>query len=180
MPAPLPRRIRLLVHVTTAPWLVFTFAVYAIILLGGFVHSLGIDNSFTLQHYVTAFGIEWTEHGILWAGRAWPSFLTTLQLAALAAPPTAAIGLLTAYLLNRQRFIGQTAFEFMTMLSFAIPGTVIGVSYILAFNVPPIEMTGTAFILIMCFVFRNMPVAVRAGMASMAQIDRSLDEAAHT
>ena len=29
------------------------------------------------------------------------------------------------------------------MLSFAIPGTVIGVSYILAFNVPPIELTGT-------------------------------------
>ena len=28
------------------------------------------------------------------------------------------------------------------MLSFAIPGTVIGVAYILAFNVPPVELTG--------------------------------------
>ena len=66
------------------------------------------------------------------------------------------------------------------MLSFAIPGTVIGVSYILAFNVPPIEITGTALILIVCNVFRNMPVGVRAGMASMAQIDKSLDEASTT
>ncbi len=49
----------------------------------------------------------------------------------------------------------------MLMLSFAIPGTVIGVSYVLAFNLPPIEMTGTALlILVICFVFRNMPVGV--------------------
>ena len=68
----------------------------------------------------------------------------------------------------------------VTMLSFAIPGTVIGVSYILAFNVPPVELTGTGIILIICFVFRNMPVGVRAGMASMSQIDRSLDEASLT
>jgi iron(III) transport system permease protein len=95
---------------------------------------------------------------------------------AAAAPLTAAIGLLTAYLLNRQKFIGQSTFEFITMLSFAIPGTVIGVSYILAFNVPPIEITGTGLILIICFVFRNMPVSIRAGIAAMSQIDRSLDE----
>lgn len=175
-PVPLPFAIKTLVNVITVPWLVFTFAIYAIILLGGFVYSLGIDNSFTFQHYITAFGVEFGNNGILWTGRAWPSFLTTLQLAALAAPPTAAIGLLTAYLLNRQRFLGQTGFEFMTMLSFAIPGTVIGVSYILAFNVPPIELTGTALILIICFVFRNLPVSIRAGLATLSQIDKSLDE----
>ena len=66
------------------------------------------------------------------------------------------------------------------MLSFAVPGTVIGVAYVLAFNVPPIEITGTAMIIVLCFVFRNMPVGVRAGMAAMSQIDRSLDEASLT
>ena len=45
---------------------------------------------------------------------------------------------------------------------------------------PPIEITGTALILIVCNVFRNMPVGVRAGMAAMSQIDRSLDEASTT
>jgi iron(III) transport system permease protein len=50
------------------------------------------------------------------------------------------LGLLTAYLLSRRQFVGRRPFEFATMLNFAIPGTVVGVSYILAFNVPPIEL----------------------------------------
>ena len=66
------------------------------------------------------------------------------------------------------------------MLSFAIPGTVIGVTYVIAFNVPPIELTGTGIILVLCFIFRNMPVGVRAGVASMSQIDQSLDECSLT
>jgi iron(III) transport system permease protein len=176
VPAPLPARIRWLVYAATMPWMVFTIILYGLIFAGGFVESLGIRNTPTLRHYVTAFGIQWTDFGILWSGRAWPSFFTTMTLAAIAAPLTAAIGLLTAYLLNRQRFAGQATFEFVTMLSFAIPGTVIGVSYIIAFNVPPIELTGTGVILIICFVFRNMPVSIRAGVASMSQIDKSLDE----
>jgi iron(III) transport system permease protein len=168
--------VKRLVYVTTVPWLAFTIILYGLILAGGFVKSLGINNTPTFEHYVTAFGIEWTERGLFWSGRAWPSFFTTIELAAIAAPFTALIGLLTAYLLNRQKFFGQSAFEFMTMLSFAIPGTVIGVSYIIAFNVPPIELTGTGLILIICFVFRNMPVSIRAGIAAMSQIDKSLDE----
>jgi iron(III) transport system permease protein len=124
--------------------------------------------------------VDWGEHGIHWSGAAWNSFWTTINIAAVSAPLTASIGLLTAYLLVRQRFIGKDAFEFGTMLSFAIPGTVIGVSYILAFNVPPIELTGTGAILVLCFVFRNMPVGVRAGIAAMSQLDRSLDEASLT
>jgi hypothetical protein len=86
-----------------------------------------------------------------------------LQIALISSPLTAAVGLLTAYLLVRQNFAGKNAFEFGTMLSFAIPGTVIGVSYVIAFNVPPIELTGTGIILVLSFIFRNMPVGVRSG-----------------
>ena len=56
----------------------------------------------------------------------------------------------------------------------------IGVSYIVAFNVPPLELTGGMLILVLCFVFRNMPVGVRAGIAALAQIDKTLDEASAT
>src|SRR6185436_630377 len=80
----------------------------------------------------------------------------------------------------RHRFVGRRAFEFLTMVSFAIPGTVIGVSYIVAFNVAPLELTGGMAILVLCFVFRNMPVGVRAGVAALAQIDKTLDEASST
>jgi len=54
---------------------------------------------------------------------------------------------------------------------------VLGVSYILAFDVPPVELTGTGLIIVLCFVFRNLPVGVRAGTAAFKQLDRSLDEA---
>jgi iron(III) transport system permease protein len=141
---------------------------------------MGRDYTPTLRHYATGFAVEINDGRLHFVGSAWDSFWTTIQVSAISAPLTAAVGLITAYLLTRQRFAGQRGFEFGTMLSFAIPGTVVGVSYILAFNIPPVELTGTGLILIICFVFRNMPVGVRAGIATLSQIDKSLDEASLT
>lgn len=176
----LPRRLSWLVYGTALPWAALTAVIYCMIMFGGFVRTWGHDHSFTLRHYADAFSIIPSEHGLIWSGAAWNSFWTTLEIATISAPLTAGIGLLTAYILVRQRFVGKDTFEFSTMLSFAIPGTVIGVGYILAFNVPPIEITGTGVILVVCFVFRNMPVGVRAGIAAMSQIDSELDEASLT
>lgn len=178
--APLARSHAAIVYGLTVPWLCLTLVVYSMIFYGSFVALWGQNNTLTLVHYRDAFGIAFSDAGIQWTGSAWDSFWTTLSIAAVAAPLTAAIGLLTAWLLTRQNFAGKPAFEFATMLSFAIPGTVVGVSYILAFNVPPIEITGTGIILILCFVFRNMPVGVRGGIAALKQIDKSLDEASLT
>ncbi len=175
----LPRRVALPVTTVAVAWAVFTITVYAMILFGGFVKVWGLDHSLTLEHYIRAFGIGW-EDGIRWTGVAWDSFWTTMEIALIAAPLTAAVGLLTAWLIVRQNFPGRSAFEFALMMSFAIPGTVIGISYIMAFNLPPLQMTGTAAILIACFVFRNMPVGVRGGVAAMSQLDGSLDEASLT
>jgi len=180
MHPPLPRRIAWPITVVTAVWGVFTIVVYLMIVYGSFVQLWGLDHTLTFKHYVHAFSIAYGEFGLRWEGSAWNSFWTTLQIATISAPLTAAVGLITAWLLTRQEFRGKRAFEFGTMLSFAIPGTVIGVSYIIAFNVPPIELTGTAAILVICFVFRNMPVGVRSGIASLSQIDKSLDEASLT
>ncbi|WP_415184793.1 ABC transporter permease [Phaeovulum sp.] len=176
----MPAGLAIPVYVIAALWVAFTVVIYGMILYGSVVQLWGVNNTITLKHYVTAFRVSLDDSGIRWTGSAWGSFFTTLVISTLAAPLTAAIGLITAYLLTRQRFAGKRAFEFGTMLSFAIPGTVIGVSYILAFNVPPIEITGTGLILIVSFVFRNMPVGVRAGIASMSQLDKSLDESSLT
>ncbi len=176
----MPKRVRWPVYGICAFWLTLTVVIYLMIIFGSFVHTWGLDHSFTFRHYITSFAIDYGEHGIQWTGSAWNSFWTTVTIAAISAPLTASIGLLTAYLLARQKFAGKDVFEFGTMMSFAIPGTVIGVSYILAFNIPPIELTGTGAILVLCFIFRNMPVGVRAGIAAMTQIDKSLDEASLT
>ncbi|EJK83629.1 iron ABC transporter permease [Rhizobium sp. AP16] len=177
----LPRGLSIAVHAIVIPWMLFTVIVYTMILFGGFVRTWGLDNSLTIQHYVKAFSIGWRDDGgIAWTGVAWNSFWTTMEIALISAPLTAAVGLLTAYLIVRQKFVGRNLFEFALMMSFAIPGTVIGISYIMAFNLPPLEMTGTALILVACFVFRNMPVGVRGGVAAMSQLDKSLDEASLT
>jgi iron(III) transport system permease protein len=177
VPMALPANVRRLVQAIALPWLAFTLVVYLFAFAGGFVQTWGRDYTPTFAHFRTAFALEWGAFGVVWAGTAWNSFFTTIKLAALAAPPTAALGLLIAWLLARTRFRGQGLFEFSALLAFAIPGTVLGVSYILAFNVPPFELTGTALIIVLCFVFRNLPVGVRAGTAAFQQIDKSLDEA---
>jgi len=180
LPAQLPRRVLLPCYTLVAIWGSFTLVVYGMIVYGSFVEVWGLNHTLTFKHYITSFGVTLSESGIQWRGSAWDSFWTTLKIAATAAPLTAGIGLVTAYLLVRQQFSGKHAFEFGTMLSFAIPGTVIGVAYILAFNVPPFELTGTGVILVLSFIFRNMPVGIRAGIASMSQLDKSLDEASLT
>jgi iron(III) transport system permease protein len=179
-PAPLPVGVRVACFVSIVPWLLLTIAVYGTILMGGFLVSIGRDNTPTLEYFWTAFSIEKGVGGWFLSGSAWNSFIVTIEIALVAMPFTAALGIVTAWLLDRQQFPGRRAFEFLAMMSFAIPGTVIGVAYILAFNVPPVSLTGTGTIIAIAFAFRNMPVGIRAGLANLSQIDRSLDEASLT
>ena len=174
---PLPSQVRKFVHAVAFPWMAFTLVVYLFAFAGGFVQTWGRDYTLTLNHFRTTFALEWGQFGIVWVGTAWSSFFTTIKLAAISAPMTALVGLLIAWLLARTDFRGQSAFEFAALLAFAIPGTVLGVSYIMAFNVPPFELTGTSLIIVLCFMFRNLPVGVRAGTAAFKQLDKSLDEA---
>ncbi len=177
LPQPLPLGIRRLCLAVAVPWAALTVAVYALVLAGGFVRVWGRDWTPTLSHYGRAFGLGWGPGGIIWEGTAWPSLFVTLQLAGIAAPLTAGIGLLAAWLFTRQRFAGRRLLEAATLLSFAVPGTVIGVAYVRAFNVPPLELTGTGVIIVLAFISRNLPVGLRAGMAAFSQLDPSLDEA---
>ena len=177
IPMPLPDGLKRTLNSVVYPWLAFTMVVYVFAFVGGFVQTWGRDYTFTLAHFKTAFGLEWGQFGLVWSGTAWNSLFTTLKLSGLSAPLTAGIGLLIAYLISRTQFRGRDGFEFVALLAFAIPGTVLGVSYILAFNVPPVELTGTGLIIVICFLFRNLPVGVQAGTAAFKQLDKSLDEA---
>ncbi len=165
---PLPKFLEHCLLGISGVWAVLTAVLYGSVFLGGFVKLWGINNSLTLMHYkrFLSDGFE--------------SYLTTIELAAISAPLTAIMGLLIAYLVSRYQFFGKGPFEFTSMLSFAIPGTVIGIGYVMSFNTAPLMFTGTAAILIICFVFRNMPVGIRSAVAALQQIDRSLEEASIT
>jgi iron(III) transport system permease protein len=179
--AQLPRKLWLGCLGIAAAFIAFTLVCYAVILTGGFVRDIGRgDMTPSFHHFLDGFRAEWGAHGLFFSGSAWDSLFTTIEVALVSAPLTALIGLLSAYVITRHRFAGRRAFEFLTLVSFAVPGTVIGVSYIVAFNVAPLELTGGMAILVLCFVFRNMPVGVRSGVAALAQIDRTLDEASAT
>lgn len=146
-------------------WIFLIVLLYGSIAVGSVTKLWGFDYTFTLAHL----------KGL--SPQGWQVFRTTAWLAAIAAIPSTVIGFLIGYLVTRVSFPGRQALEFSSMLSFATPGTVMGIGYILAFNQGPLLLTGTELIIILAFVFRNMPVALRAGVASVLQIDRSLEEA---
>jgi iron(III) transport system permease protein len=86
-------------------------------------------------------------------------------------------GILFAWLVTRQRFPGRGTLDFTATLMYAIPGTVIGIGYIIAFNAAPYFWTGTFFIIIVAYAFRRLPVGLRTAVAAQRQIDPSLEEA---
>lgn len=166
----LPKTLEWFVIAVLIFWTVVNIVLYGSIVFGSFTRNWGVDHTLTLANYASLFG-----HGMDYG--AWPSLITTLTFALVAAPLTAMIGLLIAYIVVRQNFHGRRTLEFATMLCFAVPGTVAGVSYILAFNIPPILLSGTAAIVIISIVMRNIPVSIRAGVTGLGQLDKSLDEA---
>lgn len=170
---PLPAWVRNISTSVTLIWMFFTAILYGSILLGGFVVNWGADYTPTLAHYeeLWARGMDYG---------AWPSYITTLKFAAIGAPLTALMGLMIAYVTTRKRFVGRGIVDFSAMISFAIPGTVIGISYVLAFNTAPILINGTAIIIVISFIFKNMPVGIRSGISALSQIDKSLEEASLT
>ena len=119
----LPKRATWGAYLTALPFTALSLVVYGMILFGGFVENWGFRHNFTFQHYIDEFAVNWSsEYGLMWEGAAWNSFWTTLQISAISAPLTGGLGLLIAYILVRQQFFGKNGFEFLTMLSFAIPG----------------------------------------------------------
>ena len=133
---------------------------------GGLPKKWGADSALTLQNYVRAFAVSW--HDIR----------DSVILASISTPLTALLGVVVAYLLERRRFFARQALEAVSILNFAVPGTVVGIGYALAFSKPPIVLTGTATIVVALFAFRNMPVGMKAASSALRQIDPSLEEAA--
>ncbi len=162
---PLPRALDYGVTGVFALWVLVIVLLYGSVAVGSVTKLWGFDYTFTLANL----------KGLSPTG--WHVFRTTAWLSAIAAIPSTAVGFLIGYLVTRHSFPGKRALEFSSMLSFATPGTVMGIGYILAFNQGALLFTGTELIIILAFVFRNMPVALRAGVASILQIDRSLEEA---
>ena len=162
---PLPPSLDYAASALFVGWMVLIVALYGSVFVGSVTKLWGFDYTFTLEHIRNL------------SPTGWKVFWTSTKLSAYAAIPSMLLGFLIGYLVTRMEFPGRSGLEFSSMLSFAVPGTVMGIGYILAFNQGALLLTGTSAILILAFVFRNMPVAIRSGVAAIHQIDRSLEEA---
>ena len=138
---------------------------YALLLYASLVMAFGANHTLTLQHYRVIF----TE-GLKVIG-------DTLVIAAIAMPLGGLYGLILGYLVAKKEFPGRRAMEMVSMVNYALPGTIVGIAYLIAFNDPPIVLTGTAIIIVACYIFRYGPTGIRATIALLQQIDKSLEEA---
>lgn len=152
----------------TVSWLIMSFILilYVTIVAGCFVKNWGIDYTFTLANWGEALS------------RGWTAIRDTVTLAAIATPIAGILAMIAAMLIVRKKFPGKRLLEILIMTPYAIPGTLIGISYILAFNKPPILLVGTGAIIVINYVIRELPVGVENGIAALHQIDPAIEEAA--
>jgi iron(III) transport system permease protein len=145
------------------------FLFYGMVIWGSFQKLWGVDSTLTFHNYIEMFEV----------GKDY--IIDSLSLSTLATPITGILGMFIAFLVIRKKFMGRGVMEFVSMLTFAVPGTVVGIGYILAFNQSsalfPFVLTGTAWIITTLLIFRNMPVGIRSGIAALQQIDPSIEEA---
>jgi iron(III) transport system permease protein len=164
---PTPPAVRWALGILAGGIAIFIGVIYALIPLGSIVKFWGTDWTLSLQHYRFASTAE----------GAWPIW-NSFRLAVISGAVGTVIALVTAYVVERKRPPGARTIEFLALLPAALPGTVVGVGYILAFNVPPILLTGTIWILVTSVVFWKFPVAMMAASNTLKQIDPAIEEAA--
>ncbi len=88
------------------------------------------------------------------------------------------LAVLVAYLVIRRRNMTNSIIDVMSMLPYIIPGSVVGIALIMAFNKKPLIMTGTMIIMIIALVIRRLPYTIRSSVATLQQIPITVEEAA--
>ena len=136
---------------------------FGVILLGSFVKIVGVDNTFVMDHVLN------TQSNIA----IWNSIKVSLGAGIVGA----IVAILLSYVIMRGRFPGRQFMEMVALSGFALPGTVIGIGYIMAFNRPPFLLTGGILIIILNCVFRFLAVGVEAGISKLHQISIEIEEA---
>ena len=87
------------------------------------------------------------------------------------------VGILVSYILVRKKGKVATLIDALIMFPYVIPGSVLGIGLIIAFNRKPIILVGTAAIMIISYVIRKLPYTVRSGSAFLYQMDPFIEEA---
>jgi iron(III) transport system permease protein len=150
----------------------FVIILYGTVIFCSFWVNLA-DYSFTWDNWKTVF----SKDGL-------GSLGATMETSLIAAPITALLSMIIAYLVVKKKVPGRGLIEFLSMLAMAVPGTILGVGFIRGF-VQGFFHTGwmqglyhSVWIIIIVFIVRSLPIGTRSATASLRQIDKSIEESA--
>lgn len=118
----------------------FVILLYATIVYGSFSYSWGVDFSPTLRHWnmILTRGVE--------------AIMDTTFLSAMATPFAAILGMVIAWLVVRKNFSGKEALDFSSNLGGAIPGTILGIGFVMAFNKPSLAIAVVVYAILAIFL----------------------------
>jgi iron(III) transport system permease protein len=164
-PIPTPRGVRWALVGFMSLVSAFVLVTYASIFAGAVTRVWGIDWSPTFDHL---------EFVLFRTGD-----LRNSAVFAMVAALTCAIMATTAgYFLHRRPVPGRAGLDALAVLPAALPGTMVGIAYVITFNTGPLVLTGTAAIIVISMVIRSLPVGYRSSVAALHQIGPSMDESA--
>ncbi len=140
--------------------------VFATVIMGSFVKVWPYDWTLTLKHF----------HFPSLGGYAsiWTSFKVSLAVGLFGAFST----LIAGYIVEKKRPFGVEFLYLLSVMPAAIPGLVMGLGYILAFNEPYYFFYGTPWIIVICVVICNFTLGTLSSVANLKNIDPSVEEAA--
>jgi iron(III) transport system permease protein len=141
------------------------FLVFATVIIGSFVKIWPYDWSLTLQHYnfpsIGGYSAIWTS--------VWVSLIVGIVGAFLT--------LVAAYVMETRRTFFKQGIYLLSVMPAAIPGLVMGLGYILAFNKPYYIFYGTPWIIVINIVICNFTLGILSSISNLRNIDPSIEEA---
>lgn len=139
---------------------------YICIFLTGFLKSKKGQYYFSLDHFngLLTYNIESLTRSVLYS-------LITAAAGTLFA-------MLFAYYLERRKVRFRGFYDFIATMPYLLPGTCFGIGYILVFNREPLKLTGTAAIIILNMIFKQLPMVMKLTSASLAQLNSRVEDAA--
>lgn len=141
--------------IVTTACLALVSVLYLSIAVGSFTRLWGIDYTLTLANYRTAF-----ERGA-------EAILDTTFLSAVATPIAGILGMIVAFLVVRRKFSGKESLDFVSNLGAAVPGTILGIGFIIAFIKPPMIAVVLVFAAFTAYLMNNARLARRRAAVSL-------------
>jgi iron(III) transport system permease protein len=141
---------------------------YVLLFYASIVQAFGANHQLTWRHYRIVFteGLE--------------AIKDTMIIATSGMVVGGVYGVLIGYLVGKKRFPSRKAMEMVSLLNYSLPGTIVGIAYLISFNDRPFMIAGTALIIIACYVLRYGATGIRTTVAILQQIDPAIEEASQS